>query len=99
MTALRPARRPVRAALAVAALAAVGLTGCSSTPSAKRVALDMVDTLEISDDAKTCMKDKINGYEGEEIERIAELADSGDQAGTADLREFSDDLATCVAAG
>jgi hypothetical protein len=99
VTAHRLTRRPLRTALALAALAAVGVTGCSSTPSAKRVALDMVETLDISDSAKACMTEKVEAYPEDELEQIAELADSGDQQGIADLTAFSDDLATCVRAG
>ena len=87
------------AALAVALLAVGGLTGCSSTPSAKRVALDMIDTLDISASAKACMVDKVEGYTTEELDKIAELADEGNQEGVAQLQEFEADLATCTARG
>ena len=99
MTAVRPARRPVRAALALAALAAVGLSACSSAPSAKRVALDMIETLDISESAKACMTQKVEDYPEGDLEKIAELADNGDAEGLKQLNQFSDDLATCVQSG
>jgi hypothetical protein len=98
VNAARLLRRP-SAVAAVGVIAVVGLTGCSSTPGAQRVALDMIQTLEISDDAKVCMTDKVEQYSADELDRIAELADEGNAEGVEDLAKFEDDLATCVSAG
>jgi hypothetical protein len=92
----RRPRHPVRlsAVLAVAAVAA--LTGCMSTPSAKRVALDMIETLDISEAARDCMTEKVEGYSEEELDDIAGLAVDGNPQGTQQLQQFENDLATCT---
>jgi hypothetical protein len=86
-------------ALAVAAIAAVGLAGCNSTPSAKRVALDTIETLDISEEAKDCMTVKVEEYPEEELEQIADLAADGNPEGVAGLAQFEEDLATCTTPG
>jgi hypothetical protein len=81
-------RRP----LIVAAVALVSLSACASTPSAKRVALDVVDTLEVSDTVKDCMRERIEAYDQDDLQDIAELADDGDAA---QLTQFENDLRAC----
>jgi hypothetical protein len=87
------------AALAVVAIAAIGLTGCNSAPSAKRVALDTIETLDISDAAKDCMTLKVEEYPEEDLDQIAELAAEGNAEGVADLARFEQDLASCTSPG
>lgn len=65
--------------LAAVAVAVLGLTACVSTPSAKRVALDVVETLDVSDSVKACMRDVIDEYDADELEDIAEAAADGDR--------------------
>jgi hypothetical protein len=84
--------RPV----AIALLAVVGLAACSSPPSARRVALDVVETLDVSEAVKACMVDKIQTeYSEDELQQISEGADSGDPADVEALAAFEADLETC----
>lgn len=97
-----------RRLFAVGALAVLGglsISACSSDPSPKRVALDMVETLDdLSDSERQCMTDKIEeDYTAEEIEAMGAnnenfdfsqpAASDGDNA--ADLNAFIDDLQSC----
>lgn len=81
-------RRPVLLAL----VAVLGLSACASTPGAKRIALDVVDTLDVSETVKVCMRDRIQEYEENELQDIAESADAGDGAA---LTRFENDLRAC----
>ncbi len=92
-------RRPV-VALAVAAISLVGLTACSSDPSAQRVAEDLVKTIAADEpEVRDCMLDVIDGYEQSELEAIGEDAIDGDaaaqEAAQAALDKFEADLAAC----
>jgi hypothetical protein len=84
-------RRPVLLAL----VALVGLSACASTPSARRVALDVVESLDVPDDVKECMRDSIEAYDQDELQDIAEQADAGLAEGTAAMSRFEADLAAC----
>ena len=83
--------RPARIASLVL-VAVLGVAACSSPPSAKRVALEMVDTLDVSDDVKQCMIDEIETYSTDELQAIADAADGGNASG---LDQFEADLAAC----
>ena len=80
-------------------LAAIGgLTACNSTPSAKRVALDVIETLPVSDEVKECMRNKVEqDYSQDEIQAFAEGADETppDPEAKAALDRFEADLANC----
>lgn len=88
-------RRSLRVA-AVAVLAVVGLSACASTPSAKRVAQDVVATLDVPDSVKQCMNDAIDTFTTEQLETIAEAADSGDATA---LQPFEAQLRRCRSGG
>ena len=91
--------RPVARALAVAAVAVLGLSACASTPSAKRVALDTVDRVVaeqgLSATERECMIDAIEGYSEDRLESIADSADAGNPEGVAALAQFEADIAAC----
>jgi hypothetical protein len=73
------------------------LAACTSTPSAKRVALDVVETLDVTEEAKACMVEKIEtDYTNEQLEAIGAGAESDDPEAEADLEAFEADLADCV---
>ncbi|MEJ7725243.1 MAG: hypothetical protein WKF64_13120 [Ilumatobacteraceae bacterium] len=104
----RPARsRRLLGAIGVGILA---LTACNSTPSAKRVALDIVETMDsISDTQKQCLREKIDSYDSSALEEIGEAqenqaldftdADALENA-TPELRAFVEDLRTsCLTDG
>jgi hypothetical protein len=92
--------RPFRSLLVVL-VAVGGLTACNSTPSAKRVALDVIETLPVSDSVKECMRVKVKAYDEDTLESIAEGANQEppkpeDEAA---LAEFEADLESCNGAG
>jgi hypothetical protein len=92
--------RPLRSLLVV--LAAVGgLTACNSTPSARRVALDVIDTLPVSDTVKECMRTKVKSYSEDEIESFADGANKNppDPESLEALAQFEADLESCNSAG
>ena len=78
-----------------------GLTACNSTPSAKRVALDVIDTLPVTDEVKECMRVKVEAYSEDEIKAFAEGADEDppDPESQEALDQFEADLADCNSAG
>ncbi len=80
-------------------LAAIGgLTACNSTPSAKRVALDVIETLPVSDEVKECMSQKVEqDYTQDEIQAFAEGSDETppDPDSEAALAKFEADLDAC----
>ena len=84
-------------ALASLALAgAFGVAGCRNPPSAQRVALEVVETLDVDESVKACMREKIeNDYTTEELQDIAEGAAEGQTQGVEALQRFEDDLADC----
>jgi hypothetical protein len=88
--------RPFRSVLVV--LAAIGgLSACNSTPSARRVALDAIDTLEVSESVKECMRAEVDKYTKDEIQAFADGAneDPPDPDSKAALEQFEADLAEC----
>ena len=92
--------RPFRSLLVV--LAAVGgLTACNSTPSARRVALDVIDALPVSETVKQCMRDKVEEYSESDIEDFAKGADKDppDPESQDALDKFEADLAACNTVG
>ncbi|HWM21609.1 MAG TPA: hypothetical protein VNO51_18090 [Ilumatobacteraceae bacterium] len=92
--------RPFRSFLVVL-VAIGGLTACNSTPSARRVALDVIDTLDVSDSVKACMRAKVEAYTKDEIADFAEGADEDppDPESQAALDKFEDELADCNSTG
>lgn len=86
--------RPVRVA-AVAAFAVIGLSACASTPSAQRVALDVVDGLDVDESVKVCMREQINQMSRDDFQDMAEAADASDLAGQALLTRLETNLANC----
>ncbi len=97
-------RRSPALSLAVAALAVVGLGACTSTPSAKRVTLDVIESLEgIDDTARDCMLEVVERYTNEELEKLGEenpnftSLDANLDNVTPEFREFSEALQACNA--
>jgi hypothetical protein len=88
--------RPFRSLL-VALVATTGLAACNSTPSARRVALDVIDTLDVSESVKECMRVKVEAYDQDTLEKVAEGAneDPPDPASQEALDEFEADLESC----
>lgn len=93
------ARRNVSPAV-LALVAVLGLSACASTPSAKRVAEDVVDRMvtqgQISEAAGACMREAIDEYSTDDLEEIAESADAGNTDGVAAMAVFERDLTACT---
>jgi hypothetical protein len=93
-------RRSTVAALAVAAVAVLG--GCTSQPSAKAVAEDIVENLDgLTDDQRACMLEKLDAYSSDELQQIGENNEgiSATSPGDADLQKFESDLNSCMTEG
>jgi hypothetical protein len=93
-----------RSLAAVALVALVGLSACTSDPSAKRVAQDLVNTITMEpggggEKVRDCMLEVIDGYSKEELESIGDdaLSDNPETKAEADkaLAKFEADLAAC----
>lgn len=95
---MKTSRRPV-ALLAVAAVSVLGLSACSSDPSAKRVAEDLVNTLAETDAERDCMLDIIDEYGADRLDELGNDVNDGDAqeqaAANAALDEFEAELAAC----
>jgi hypothetical protein len=81
--------------LVVAALAVPLLAACTSTPSAQRVAKDVVETLPVSDEVKDCMFEVIDAADADDLQNWADGAAEGDAADTEALSAFEAELADC----
>lgn len=82
--------------LLVLALSVVlGMSACTSTPSAHRIALDVVETLDLDENIKACMREAIEAYDPEDLQEISELADAGNSDGVANLARFEAGLRSC----
>ncbi len=83
------------------------LTACGNlAPPAKELADEMVDTLDVSDAVKACMKDEIEGFELTESEatgftdfdEVAAKAAEGQEQARQIMQRFEETLAACNAA-
>ncbi len=97
---MKTSRRPRPLLVASILVAALGVSACESDPSAKRVAEDLVKTLTLDQpEVRECMLDVLDGYTKDELERIGNDANGGDQAEQAEAREaleqFEAELASC----
>ena len=82
--------------VALVALAVGGLSACLSTPGAERVARDVVESMDITEEQRECMLRKLDGYSNEELEAIGEgVLDSIPEA-EEQLDVFQADLAGCL---
>jgi hypothetical protein len=89
---------------ALALVAVVGVAACSSTPSAKAVAEDYIESIpDLSTEQRECMLEKLDTYSEDELEVIGEenldvdfsQPDAVDAASPA-FQDFVDNLADCV---
>ncbi len=82
-------------------IATLGVTACSSKPSAKRVAEDLINTLAETDEERDCMLAKVDQYSKDELQEIGENAESGDEAAktaaNAELDKLQAELESCIA--
>lgn len=83
--------------LAVAALAGAALTACSaSPPPAGELAIEVIDTLDVPEDVKQCMRDEVAEFGEATLDEMAGLAADGDSRGLERMEEFQAALASCM---
>jgi len=87
-------------AAALLLVAVFGVSACTSEPSAKRVAEDLINTLAKTDEERVCMLAKVEAYSQDELEQIGSDANSGDAAAkaaaNAELDKFQAELESCI---
>ena len=87
-------------AAALLMAATLGVSACRSQPSAKRVADDLINTLAKTDDERDCMLAKVDAYDKDELEKIGENAQNGDEASkaaaNAELDKLQAELESCM---
>lgn len=86
---------------ALAALAVLGLGACTSQPSTRTVAEEIIETLEgVPQDVKDCLAERLEGYTDDELEAIGEANPNFTSANstiamTPELEAFIADLEAC----
>lgn len=108
----RPASRRVRVGAAVAALALVALTACTSDPSPKRVAEDIIRSIDLENELRAeqglppivadeeCLLAELDKYSNDDLRSIADdlNADNSDRnaEGETAIAAYELSLARCV---
>jgi hypothetical protein len=90
-------RRPLANTLAIGLIAVLGVSACTSDPSAQRVAEDLVKTLTQDEpEIEECMLGVVEDYDLNDLGEKAnnENAEISGPA-LAELDQFEDDLAAC----
>ena len=90
--------------LAVGLAAVLALGACTSNPSVKAVAQDIVQSIGLEPDEETCMMAALDDYTDAELEAIGEAnetvdfsqPDAVETQGNAELQRFFDDLHRCM---
>jgi len=95
---------PRRTAVAVLAVALVGLLGaCNSNPSEKAVVKDVIQSIGLSDAEEACMLAVVDDMRESDLEALGEAnvdeAIENADSGTPELQAFIADLDNCRAAG
>jgi hypothetical protein len=93
-----------RSILAVAVASVTILSACgASAPPAKELAIEIVDTLDVDDAVKDCMRDEITGFTLTEeqaagfsdFDDVAKKADGGNETALKIMADFEAALAAC----
>ena len=85
--------------IAAFAVAAIAVVGCTSQPSAKAVAIDIVEKYYVLDESeRACMLEKLDGYTTDQLQAIGEANEgiSATSEGDAEMQAFTADLNTCM---
>lgn len=82
--------------MAVATIGLIGLTACTSDPSPKRVAEDLVKTLAETEQEEECMLGVIDGYSSDELRELGEAVNEGNLDAVAELGQYQADLEACM---
>jgi hypothetical protein len=93
---VKPGRSTRSFAVAVIVVAGV-LTACgASAPPAPELALEVIETLDVSESVKACMRDKVAGFDLADFEAIKRGADDNVAAEDIEaLSKFQAALASC----
>jgi hypothetical protein len=87
-------------AAALLMVATLGVSACRSEPSAHRVAEDLINTLAKTDAERDCMLDKVDAIGKDELEKIGDAAENGDEAAKAaantELDKLQAELESCM---
>ena len=90
----------VRSVLAAVILSAGALTACgASAPPADELAIEVIESLDVSDSVKACMIAEVDTFAAEDLDQIAAAADDGDAEGLAAIAAFQAALEDCQASG
>jgi hypothetical protein len=86
-----------RSLVAVAVIAVLGVSACTSDPSPTRVAQDLVETVASTPEMEECMLDVIDQYDLDELGKDA-TNDNPEISGPAqaELDAFEAELAACT---
>ena len=81
----------------MALVAALGVAACESSPSARRVAEDLINTYAADDpEARECMLQVVeDDYPGDALDQIGEGVEEGDPDAIEALDEFESKLRAC----
>ncbi|MFV0307440.1 MAG: hypothetical protein ACK5OX_06830 [Desertimonas sp.] len=88
-------------AITAAVVALGALSACTSQPSTRTVAEEIVETLDgVSQDVKDCLTAKLEGYSNDELDALGEAnpdfsSTSPDMTQTPELTAFIADLQEC----
>jgi hypothetical protein len=94
-----------RSIFAVAALSMTILTACgASAPPAEELALELIETLDVDESAKACMRDEVTGFtlteeqaQGfENLDDVAQKAADGNEQAQNIMDAFEASLAACI---
>ncbi len=76
------------------------LAACgASAPPADELAIEVIESLDVSESAKQCMLAVVDTFDEEELDQIAAAADDGDAEGLAAIDAFQAALEDCQASG
>jgi hypothetical protein len=90
----------VRSVLAAVIVSTGVLAACgASAPPADELAIEVIDSLDVSESVKECMRAEVGTFAEDELDQIAAAANDGDAEGLADMAAFQAALEDCNASG
>jgi hypothetical protein len=90
----------VRSVLAAVIVSTGVLAACgASAPPADELAIEVIDSLDVSESVKECMRAEVDKFDEDELDQIAAAADDGDAEGLAGIAAFQAALEDCQVSG
>lgn len=90
----------VRSVLAAVIVSTGVLAACgASAPPANELAIEVIDSLDVIDAVKECMRAKVDTFAGDELDQIAAAAEDGNAEGLAAIAAFQAALEDCQVSG